>query len=225
MDPENLFAFSEQTQTPGGREAKLDDPPRYNIAPSQPIVCVLRLATGRLRQIARLRWGLVPSWADDLAIGHRMINARGETIDRKPSFRNAFASRRCLIPADGYFEWKQAADGKQPYLIERSDGGVFAMAGLWEANSKIAADGSVIRTCTVITTDANRATREVHDRMPVILDPDDHDLWLDPAVHDQEPLKSLLRPAPDELLRLTPVSRHVNSPRNDDAQCVEPVTL
>lgn len=209
LDPENL--------------AEIVDSPRYNIAPTQSITCVLRTATTEPPQAVKLRWGLVPSWADDLSIGNRMINARGETVDRKPSFRKSFASRRCLILSDGYFEWKKVSDGKQPYLIERPDGGIFAMAGIWDENQKVAADGAVLRTCTVITTAANQVTSDVHDRMPVILDPSAYDRWLDPAFRETEQLQSLLQSAPNEWLQLTPVSRRVNSPKHDDPQCIEPV--
>jgi putative SOS response-associated peptidase YedK len=154
-----------------------------------------------------------------------MINARGETVDSKPSFRRAFASRRCLIPTDGYYEWKKVAGGKQPYLIEPNDGGILAMAGLWEENCRIAEDGTPIRTCTIITTDANQTTSKVHNRMPVILSLRDHEQWLDPGFRDTETLKALLAPAPEDLLQMTPVSRYVNSPKNDDEQCVAAVDL
>lgn len=153
-----------------------------------------------------------------------MINARGETVDQKPSFRKAFVARRCLIPADGYFEWQKTSDGKQPYLIELVAGGVFAMAGLWEQNRKVTADGSALLSCTVITTAANQKTGQVHDRMPVILEPDQYDRWLDPGFHNTETLKGMLDSAAEDLLELTAVSRHVNSPKNDDEQCVSPLT-
>lgn len=207
------------------KQYAIDDPPRYNIAPTQSVICILRESTGDEAIPARLRWGLVPSWAQELTIGNRLINARSETVDSKPSFRRAFASRRCLIPADGYYEWKKGANGKQPFLIEPSDGGILTMAGLWEENRRIAEDGTSIRTCTILTTDANRATSQVHHRMPVFLCQRDRTRWLDPGVRDTESLKSMLAPAPDELLRLTPVSRYVNSPRNDGEQCVVPVRL
>jgi len=202
-----------------------DEPPRYNIAPTQSIVCIIRESTDRSRTPIKARWGLVPSWAKDLAIGTRMINARCETVDCKPSFRKAFASRRCLIPTDGYYEWKKLADGKQPFLIQRNDGGLLAMAGLWEENSRIAEDGTPVRTCTIITTDANQMTSAIHDRMPVFLSQRDHEQWLDPGYRETEKLKALLAPAPEELLQVTPVSRHVNSPKNDDEQCVTAVNL
>lgn len=171
----------------------------------------------------KARWGLVPSWAKDLAIGNRMINARGETVDTKPSFHKAFATRRCLIPVDGYFEWMKTDDGKQPYLIEPVAGGVLAMAGLWEENRKVSDDGSTIRTCTIITTSANRKTSTLHDRMPVLLDREDHDRWLDPGFRDVQELKGLLVPAAEELLDMTPVSHRVNSPKYDDEACVQPL--
>ncbi len=208
---------------PGSLET-VDFPPRFNVAPTQSIPCVLREATGEDRKVGTFRWGLVPSWAKDLAIGNRMINARGETVDSKPSFRRAFAQRRCVIPADGYFEWKKVSDGKQPYLMEVGSKGVFAMAGLWEENRKVSEDGSPVRTCTIITTSANSVTKEVHDRMPVILEPGDVERWLDPGFRDTEKLKELLQPAPDSLFDLTPVSGRVNSPRIDDPECVEPIS-
>jgi putative SOS response-associated peptidase YedK len=204
-------------------EIPFDGVARYNIAPTQSIVAILREATGQDRTAAKFRWGLVPSWADDLAIGNRMINARGETVDTKPSFRKAFATRRCLILADGYYEWKKVADGKQPYLIEQPDHGMLAMAGLWEVNRKIADDGSAIETCTIITTSANGVTGEIHQRMPVFLDAAVHDQWLDPGYRDTEKLKELLVPAPDDCLQLTAVSRRVNSPKHDDPDCIQPL--
>ena len=196
------------------------DVPRYNIAPTQRIHCVVQQA-GEHRRTSRARWGLVPSWADSLSIGSRMINARSETVDTKPSFRSAFAKRRCLIPTDGYYEWKKVDDGKQPFLIHRPDEGVMAMAGLWEQNVKASPDGQAVRSCTIITTDANATTHSVHDRMPVFVDASDFDQWLDPGFHDTESLKQLLRPAQDDLLRCDAVSRHVNNARNDDAGCIE----
>ncbi len=203
----------------------MENLPRYNIAPTQSVACIVWREVRQPWRPAMMRWGLVPAWADDLSIGNRMINARGETIDSKPSFRRAFASRRCLVLADGYFEWKKIDGGKQPYLIQQPGSGPFAMAGLWEENSKVTADGSKLATCTIITTEANQVTREVHDRMPVILAPDQQQPWLDPTNRDTGQLKSLLRPATGDLLRLTPVSQRVNSPKNDDAACIEPVTI
>ncbi len=203
--------------------AEVDRGPRYNITPTQLIPCVARGETGADRSIFLARWGLIPSWADDLAIGNRMINARGETVDSKPSFKRAFASRRCLIPADGYYEWMKTEDGKQPYLIERPDHGMLAMAGLWEVNKKLGSDDQPLVSCTIITTDANRATSKIHDRMPVFVDEAAFDIWLDPGFRDAEKLKAILAPADDRLLQPIAVSRRVNSPKNDDPACVQPV--
>ena len=204
-------------------EIAIDDPSRYNIAPTQQVACVLRESTGEPRKAERLRWGLVPPWAKELAIGNRMINARGETVDSKPSFRNAFRSRRCLIPADGFFEWQKVDGGKQPFLIESAAGGVFALAGLWEENQKVATQNQPVRSFTIITTVANRMMSQLHDRMPVLLDPEDFDCWLDPGYRDSQALKELLVPVADDQLRMTAVSRRVNSPRYDDAECVKPI--
>ncbi len=201
-----------------------DDPPRFNIAPSQNINCVLRPATGQAAIATKLRWGLVPSWADDLKIGNRMINARGETVHSKPSFRKAFAQQRCLILADGYYEWKKMDNGKQPYLIEQRDSRPMLFAGLWERNDRVTDDGSMLRTCTIITTDANETTKAVHDRMPVILDIQTLQRWIDPGYRDLDKLRSLLVPIANDRLKITAVSTHVNSPQNDDDRCVLPIS-
>jgi len=196
--------------------------PRYNIAPTQP-VAVVRLDPHREgRQLAMLRWGLIPSWAKDPAMGNRMINARGETVAEKPAFRSAFKRRRCLVLADGYYEWQKRGREKQPYHIRLRDDRPFAFAGLWETWKGVA-DGPLtgpIESCTIITMAANELTREIHDRMPVILHPKDHDLWLDPAVQDRDRLTPLLRPFDSDRMIAEPVSSHVNNPRNDDPRCV-----
>ena len=197
---------------------------RYNIAPTQLVSCIRAGETDR-RLWSRFRWGLVPSWADELAIGNRMINARSETAHEKRSFRKAFSSRRCLVPADGYYEWMKTPDGKQPYLIEQTDGGVLAMAGLWECNRKLGVDDQPVYTFTILTTAANQTTRAVHDRMPAILDHDQQAIWLNPELDDTDVLRSLLRPAPDDLLTVFPVSRIVNSPGNDVPECVREIEL
>ncbi len=198
-------------------------PPRYNIAPTQMIDCVLRWETGQVRVATKLRWGLIPSWADDLKIGNRMINARCETVHSKPSFRKAFARQRCLVVADGYYEWKKTTDGKQPYLIEPSDRGPMLFAGLWEHNDRAAESRSIVRSCTIITTDANQTTKPIHDRMPVILDRQSIDRWIDPGFRDVDVLRSFLVPTANDRLKVTAVSTHVNSPRNDDIHCTDPV--
>ncbi|MGB0597701.1 MAG: SOS response-associated peptidase [Rubripirellula sp.] len=201
----------------------IHDPPRYNIAPTQPIVCLLREAAGQPPTAVKARWGLVPPWAKDLAIGNRMINARGETVDTKASFKKPLAAHRCLIPADGYYEWTKTETGKQPHLIELIKGGPFAMAGLWDVNRSFAEDGQPIRSCTIITTQANQTTAHVHDRMPVILNPTDFQRWLDPGFRDLTKLKQLLQPASESLLKTTLVSRHVNNVRHEDPTCVDPI--
>lgn len=209
---------------PGWEETTLASQlPRYNIAPTQSVAVVLRPEVGSQREVHLLRWGLVPPWADDVSIGSRMINARSETVAEKPSFRHALAARRGLVIADGYYEWKTTPEGKQPYLVERIDRGVFGFAGLWEENRKVNADGGVLRTCTIITTRGNDLTGEVHDRMPVIVPPQHHDVWLDPAYRDIPQLQSLLAPLDNDVLQMTPVSKRVGNVRHDDAECVAAV--
>ena len=197
--------------------------PRYNIAPTQSVACIARRAVGEPRELFLARWGFVPSWSDDLAIGSRMINARSETVDSKPSFKRAFAKRRCLIPTDGYYEWMKTSDGKQPYLIHRPDHEPLWMAGLWEVNRKAAADGQSIITCTIMTTNANELSAAIHDRMPVFLSQDHVEPWLDPAMKDVDQVKLMLTPASEDLLKTTAVSKKVSNVRNDDAECVKPI--
>lgn len=195
--------------------------PRYNIAPTQ---AVLAVVNGDGRRAGRLRWGLIPSWAKDPAIGNRMINARSETIAEKPSFRTAFRRRRCLIPADGFYEWKQVNGRKQPVRIVRRDRGVFAFAGLWESWRPPGGDDEeVVYTCTIITTNANETLRPIHHRMPVILPPEAYDLWLDREIDDPEALLPLLQPRPDDELEAYPVATVVNNARNETPQCIEPL--
>lgn len=194
--------------------------PRYNVAPSQAVPVVRRDPDGT-RRLDMLRWGLVPGWARDRSIGNRLINARAETVAAKPAFRSAFQRRRCLIPADGFYEWRALAGARQPYWIGFSDRSLFAFAGLWE-RWKAAEDGPFLETCTVITTDANRVVATVHGRMPVILPPGAYDAWLDPA-STRESLGSLLRPCSDQRMVAYPVSRRVNDPRNEGADLSEPM--
>jgi len=192
---------------------------RYNIAPTQP-VAIVRIEAERDERLWELvRWGLVPSWVKDASIGNRMINARAETVADKPSFRSAFRRRRCLVPADGYFEWQPTGSGKQPYYIRQADDRPFAMAGLWDRWLN-PATGEPLSTCTIITTQANELTQPIHDRMPVILNAADYDLWLDPQMQDPARVGALLRPFAGSTLRADPVDTHVNSPRNDDPRCI-----
>jgi len=195
--------------------------PRYNIAPTQPVPIIRVIRANpetKQRELVSVRWGLIPSWADDPAIGNRLINARAETVASKPSFRGAFKSRRCLVPADGFYEWKREGNRKQPVYVRRKDGQAFAFAGLWEEWER---EGEVIESCTIITTVANDLMADYHDRMPVILAPKDFDLWLDPEVQDLAKLKPLLRPCPSDEMEVYPVSRLVNDPRHEDPKCVE----
>jgi putative SOS response-associated peptidase YedK len=195
-------------------------PPRFNIAPSQDVP-VVRLGPERAgRELGLLHWGLVPSWADDPAIGNRMINARAETVAEKPAFRHAFKSKRCLVVADAFYEWAKRDGRKQPYLIHLKDDRPFAFAGLWESWNK---GGEPIQSCTIITTEANELMAPIHDRMPVIVPRSAYDLWLDPAVKDPQRLQALLVPFPAGEMDAYPVSTLVNRPANDVAQCTEPV--
>jgi putative SOS response-associated peptidase YedK len=208
--------------------------PRYNIAPTQQVP-VVRLDAQERRSFDLLRWGLVPSWAEDVSIGSRMINARAETVAEKPSFRKAFAARRCLIVADGFYEWHGQGKSKHPYYITLQNGGPFAFAGLWEMNKKCAAKvagdetamatapSAALETCTIITTTANELMAKLHHRMPVILPVEHYDLWLDPAAQEPERLLPLLAPFPSKEMRAVPVSTHVNNPRNEDAGCLVPL--
>lgn len=186
---------------------------RFNIAPTQQVPAVR--SAGNNRQLTMFRWGLVPSWAHDLAIGNRMINARAESAAEKPAFRSAFKHQRCLVVADGFYEWQKAGGNKQPFYIRMRDEKPFAFAGLWEEWKK---SDTVLESCTILTTDANDLVKPLHDRMPVILDPKDYDAWL-----QDDPTKSgkLLRPFQSEEMTLYPVSTLVNSPRNDGPKCVE----
>ena len=195
--------------------------PRFNIAPTQEVAAVRRMEGGADRRLDFLRWGLIPFWAKDPGIGNRMINARSETASEKPSFRNAIKKRRCLVVADGFYEWKKMAEGpKQPFHIRMKGGRPFAFAGLWEHWE---GEGEVIDSCTLLTTRPNPLTAEVHDRMPVILPEKSYDLWLDPTMQDPEQLEPLLTPYPQDEMEAYPVSRFVNKPGNDDPRCIEPV--
>ena len=194
--------------------------PRYNVAPTQTVPAVRILPGDEAISLCHLRWGLIPSWAKDAKIGSRLINARSETAASKPSFRAAFKRRRCLIPADGYYEWaKQAGGSKQPYLIHLPDRQPFAMAGLWER--WIDRSGEALESFTILTTDANEFVAALHHRMPVILPRKHFVEWLDPAIVDPKQIESLLTDSP--CLIAYPVSTQVNNPRNDDSSCIEPV--
>jgi putative SOS response-associated peptidase YedK len=193
--------------------------PHCNIAPSQSIA-VVREQPDHHRELVHLHWGLIPFWADAPSIGNRMANARCETAATKPSFRRAFRSRRCLVVADGFYEWQKTDGRKQPYFIQMEDHRPFGMAGLWERWDK---QGEQIESCTILTTDANNLMMPIHERIPVILPPDDFDLWLDPEVHDEKNLAALLRPLDSKIMTAYPISTQVNNPKNDVAACIEPL--
>lgn len=191
--------------------------PRYNIAPSQPVLIVR--GTGNGREAVRARWGLVPFWAEDPKVGYRMINARSETVAEKPAFRAAFRQRRCLVPASGYYEWKAVEGAKQPYFIFPTEAGCFGIAGLWE---RWQGEDECIESCTLLTCAANERLSAVHDRMPVVLRLQDYASWLDPRASRDE-LETLLVPAGDDGFSMQAVSKTVNSPRNDSPACIEPL--
>lgn len=194
--------------------------PRYNIAPTQDVAAVRMKPGAEFPELAMLKWGLVPAWADDPKIGYRMINARSDTASEKPAFRKAFRQRRCLIPADGFFEWLTEGKRKLPHYFTLRDGGLFAIAGLWDRWRR---DDQVIESCTLLTTDANELVRSLHDRMPVILPPEFYDHWLDPHVEEPPELQALLRPFPADQMAIMPVEPVVNSPANDDPRCIQPL--
>jgi putative SOS response-associated peptidase YedK len=195
-------------------------PPRYNIAPTQPIAVVIADLDGS-RHFRLVRWGLIPGWSKDATTQSLLFNARSETAADKPSFRAAMRHRRCLVPADGFFEWKRQGEARFPYYIRRRDGGPMAFAGIWE--TWLGADGSEIDTGAILTTAANGLMARLHDRMPVILPPESWADWLDCANHRPEDVRELTRPAPDDLLEAIAVSERVNAVRNDDGGLLEPL--
>jgi putative SOS response-associated peptidase YedK len=193
---------------------------RYNIAPSQPVFAVRHDSNGR-REPALLKWGLVPFWAKEPKIGARLINARAETVDEKPAFRAALKYRRCLVMANGFYEWQRVGKTKQPFFIHRNDDAPLAFAGIWETWR--GENDEFVDSCAVVTTSANATMRPLHDRMPVILEPKDYPCWLDVESKDLARVKSLLKPTGDEVLRAYPVCTLVNSPFVDDARCAQPL--
>ena len=229
--------------------------PRYNIAPTQPVACVRQTVAADTepstpsgppapggppaRELVEMRWGLIPYWAKDPAIGNRMINARSESVADKPAYREAFRKRRCLVVADGFYEWKRMRGAKQPYFIYMEDHRPFAFAGLWERwkprrdqldkivvpgkpEVPLSADGRV-ESCAFLTIGPNELMASIHDRMPLILPVEHWDTWLDPHVQDAEELSTLLLPYPASEMRAHPVSTHVNKPAHDDPACIEPL--
>ncbi len=187
--------------------------PRYNIAPTQEVVAILKNGAAHL---STLRWGLIPAWAKDEAIGSRMINARAETLAEKPSFKNLLRGKRCLVVADGFYEWQTEGKSKTPMYITLQDDQPFAFAGLWDLWKS--PDGQQIQSCTIITTEPNELMASIHNRMPAILRPGAYEDWLNPQLRDEHVLTHWLKPYPTELMKARPVSKLVNNPRNDTAE-------
>ncbi|MBE9169539.1 SOS response-associated peptidase [Pleurocapsales cyanobacterium LEGE 06147] len=193
--------------------------PRYNIAPTQSIATLNRPDKGTPRQFQWMRWGLIPSWAKDVKIGNRLINARVETVTEKPSFRDSLKHKRCLILADGFYEWQKLENRKQPYYFQLKNSKPFAFAGLWSQWQP--ERGEAILSCTIITTTANELVQSVHERMPIILSPEVYDRWLDPELTHPESILDLLKPYASEKMQAIPVSSLVNNPANDRPECVQ----
>jgi putative SOS response-associated peptidase YedK len=204
-------------------EGEVEVIPRFNIAPTQLIPVVRQNPKEPVRELSLVRWGLIPSWAKDASAAARMINARSETAATKPAFQDALKFRRCLVPADGFYEWSRTGKSKQPYCFEVNEGELFAFAGIWDRWK--GPSGNAVETCSILTTTPNGATSPVHDRMPVILDPDGYDLWLDPGMRDASVASELLRPCDARLMRWYPVSTRINHVANDDKECSAPVEL
>ena len=216
-----LSVTPEMLRTLVNVDASLNLQPRYNIAPTQMAPVVRPSEHGR--RMDMLRWGLIPSWSKDKAIASKLINARGETVARKPSFRDSYQKRRCLVPVDGFYEWRREGDVKLPFRIGFKGGGPFVFAGLWESwtvpeNQEDA--GSVIETYTIVTTDANDKIAPIHRRMPVIVDPADYDLWL---TGGPEEAANVIRAYPPDKMAFYRVSTRVNNVRNDDEDCIAPL--
>lgn len=194
--------------------------PNFNVAPSHSVLSVIN--DGSKNRLGFLKWGLIPPWAKDEKIGYKMINARAETLTEKPSFRNAFQKKRCIIIADSFYEWKRKNDNtKTPMRIKLKSNDLFGMAGLWER--WISPEGKPLYSCTVITTNPNKLVEDIHDRMPVILKPEDEKIWLDPTNNDMKGLQHLLKPLPEELMEAYEVSGMVNSPKNNSPKLIEQI--
>jgi len=197
--------------------------PRFNVAPTQSVPVIRQHPKEPVRQLSLMRWGLIPSWSKDPSGAARMINARAETASAKPAFRDAMKSRRCLIPADGFYEWKRDGKTKQPYCFEINEGELFGFAGIWDQWK--GPSGEWVKTCSILTTTPNAVTTAVHDRMPVILDPDSYDLWLDPGMTHVDAATDLLKPYDAGVMRCYPISIRINHVANDDEECSAPVEL
>lgn len=191
---------------------------RYNIYPGQNVPVIIM---EERKKFVMMRWGLVPSWSNDPLIGFQMINARAETLSQKPSFKNSFKKHRCIIPCSGFYEWKKVdKKTKVPYFIRLRNGTPFALAGLWDRWNK---DGGYLTTFTIITTTPNNIIEPIHDRMPVILKSENHDMWINPDITDTENISDFLKPYPSEEMELYEISTFVNNPKNDSPECIEPI--
>lgn len=195
-------------------------PERFNIAPSQLVLAVREKPGSHQRELVALKWGLVPFWADDPEIGNQMANARSETAASKPAFRSSFRARRCLIVADGFYEWQARGGRKQPYYIKLKSGKPFGIGGLWDRWDK---EGELVESCTILTCDANEPMMAIHERMPVVIPPERFAAWLDPVEHDVAKLSRLLRPFYSDEMTAYPVSTLVNNVKQDSATCIEPL--
>ncbi len=200
---------------------EIDMNPRYNIAPIQDVPVIVNEEQNGQKHLKMFQWGLIPYWSKDPAIGNKMINARAETIDTKTSFKHCFQRQRCLILADGFYEWKREGKSKIPYRFMLDDRRLFGFAGIWDTWKS--PDGQAINTCSIITTSPNQLMSSFHDRMPVILEQDKEETWLDPSRNDTEYLKALLVPYPTELMKAYRVSSFVNSPKYDTIECIQPI--
>lgn len=197
--------------------------PRYNIAPTQAVPVLRQHREEPRRVLSLMRWGLVPSWAKDMSGSAAMINARSETAATKPAFRDPLRLRRCLVPADGFYEWKKQGGLRQPYCFEVNGGELFAFAGLWDGWKD--GTGNWIRTCSILTTTPNAVTSSIHDRMPVIVGRDDYDLWLDPGMQNTAAFSELLKPWDAQFMRCYAVSTRINNVANDDVECTRPMEI
>ena len=197
--------------------------PRFNVAPTQPVPVIRQNSKEPVRQLSSFKWGLIPAWSRNPSSAASMINARSETAATKPAFSDPLKFRRCLIPADGFYEWKRTTTSKQPFCFEVNGGELFAFAGLWDGWKN--AEGQWVRTCSILTTTPNALTASVHDRMPVILHPESYDVWLDPVMNDVQVISEFLKPYDANLMRSYPVGTRINHVGNDDEDCSRPVQL
>lgn len=208
-------------------DSRLEARPRYNVAPTDCVLAVRRLPSEGDAEMVELRWGLVPHWAKDISIGNRMINARCETVATKPSFRHAYKTSRCLVAADGWYEWRQLKTAKQPYNIRRKDGKPFYFAGLWSMWQGVNKEGKRLRveSCTILTAEAGDALVHIHPRMPVVLEPGLYEQWIDGDIREVEQLQSIVEQRPMQDFEAYPVDTYVNPPGNDSPRCLEAIQM